>query len=177
MTQDQMASLLSGGDVPEATRETSQNKSKKGLLNKKGIKTPILISMYGLLGLVWVLNSQPYITAAAKVWTQAKQYNIFAEIGIFLFESAMTSVFWQALGLFLCVGLQCAEILPSLNLNISRSKARRIRYISYLIDFGVLWSVYPFWGFPPNWQNLALVIIALFAVELIYYSLVEVKDA
>jgi len=169
-------------EVPTNSNSGGKSKGKKGikafLKNKKTIKSVLIISLSFLLGLVWILNMQPYLSAAQNLWGIAGDRNTNSGIiGTLVFASVATTWLWTLFGISLCIGLQLLEFLPALNWNISRKKARMARMGSYLVDLVVLWSVYPVTTLPPNWWHLILMLLALVAVEFIFYPLMLVKDS
>jgi hypothetical protein len=172
-----------GGITPQDTKTGgSKKKGKKGfkgfIKNKKALKSILIITLSFLLGLVWILNMQPYLSAAQNLWGVAGDRNTnTGVIGNLVFASMLTSWLWTLFGISLCVGLQLLEFLPALNWNINRKKSRMARMTSYLVDLIVLWSVYPITTLPPNWWHLILMLLALVAVEFIFYPLVLIKDS
>jgi hypothetical protein len=174
------AERVGSGESKASTSASNSTQSalKSFLKNKRTIKAVLIVSLSFLLGLVWVLNCQPYLSAAENLWGIAASRNTNSGvIGNLVFASAVTQWLWTLFGIFLCVGLQLLEFLPALNWNISRKKARVARMASYVVDLIVLWSVYPISSLPPNWWHLILMVLALIAVEMVFYPLALIKDS
>ena len=152
--------------------------SISSFLKKGTVKSALIFCLTILLGLIWTLNCQPYITAAEKLWGIAGVRNENSSIiHDMVFDSFLTKSLWTLFGVSLCVGLQLLEFLPALNYNITRKKARLVRALSYLIDLAILWVVYPVDTLPPNWWHVILILLALGAVEAIFYPLALVKNS
>jgi hypothetical protein len=152
--------------------------AKKLLKGKKALKTAILFCLCFLMGGAFALNLPPYVTTMGRIWRAAAASNLTDNwFGRSVFESWFADIAWPSLGFFLCLGLQLMEFVPAFPFNLSRDRARQMRYGSYLADFCVLISVYPVDVSAPNLWHVLLILIALGAVELFFYPAVLIRDA
>jgi len=106
-----------------------------------------------------ILNTIPYLEFSKNMWFSAASKTQIASF------NTIASVLWLFSGLSIWAGLQLLEMLPSINLPISKGLQNQVRFVGYGLDIALLNSVYPVLKIPPDIENILLMFFALFAVE------------
>ncbi|WP_017658434.1 hypothetical protein [Baaleninema simplex] len=132
-----------------------------------GVRGLLKSLLWLLTGLVSALNTLPYQRATLIFGNAA----LDGQTGLLaaFFRSPWGELLLAVLGLTLWAALQLAEMLPILTTSGSRRFSRQVSFVAYGVDVAILSAVYRIFDFPPNWLDVTLFVVALFAVEAVVY--------